>query len=119
MNKLAYFLNYTLLINNTIMNIPNKTQNLGQFEIEKLCHLLECDKEELEQFEALAFQIAEETETTYDAMMKILQKGHNLREAIYIAMIIGRIEGYVQAEMDMEEDIKEKLYQAFRGNRNE
>ena len=52
-------------------------------------------------------------------MMKILQKGHNLREAIFIAMIIGRKEGYTQAEADMEEEIKDKLYQAFKGNRNQ
>lgn len=101
------------------MNIPNKTQNLSTFEIEKLCHLLECDKKELEQFEAQAFQIAKETENTYGAIMKVLQKGYNLREAIFISIIIGRIEGYVQAEADMEEDIKEKLYQAFKGNSNQ
>ena len=29
-------------------------------------------------------------------------------------MIIGRKEGYLQAESDMEEEIKDKLYQAFR-----
>ena len=57
--------------------------------------------------------------TTYDAMMKILQKGLNLREAIIIGIIIGRKEGYLQAESDMEEEIKDKLYQAFRGNRNQ
>lgn len=101
------------------MNIPSKTQNLNSFEIEKLCNLLECDKQELVEFEKLALQIANETEHTYDAMMKILQKGHNLREAIFIAMIIGRKEGYTQAEADMEEEIKDKLYQAFRGNRNQ
>ena len=101
------------------MNIPSKTQNLNSFEIEKLCNLLECDKQELVEFEKLALQIANETEHTYDAMMKILQRGHNLREAIFIAMIIGRKEGYIQAEADMEEEIKDKLYQAFRGNRNQ
>ena len=101
------------------MNIPSKTQNLNSFEIEKLCNLLECDKQELVEFEKLALQIANETEHTYDAMMKILQKGHNLREAIFIAMIIGRKEGYTQAEADMEEEIKDKLYQAFKGNRNQ
>ena len=101
------------------MNIPSKIQHLRSFEIEKLCHLLECDQQELVEFEKLALQIADETEYTYDAMTKILQKGHNLREAIFIAMIIGRKEGYLQAEADMEEEIKEKLYQAFRGNRNQ
>lgn len=100
------------------MNIPSKIQDLSNFEIEKLCNLLECDKQELEDFEKLANQVSDETETTYDAMMKILQNGHNLREAIFIAMIIGRKEGYIQAEADMEEEIKDKLYQAFRGNRN-
>ena len=70
------------------MNIPSKIQHLSSFEIEKLCHLLECDQQELVEFEKLALQIADETEYTYDAMMKILQKGHNLREAIFIAMII-------------------------------
>ena len=74
---------------------------------------------ELEEFEKLALQIVDETEHTYDAMMKILQKGLNLREAIIIGMIIGRKEGYLQAESDMEEEIKDKLYQAFRGNRNQ
>ena len=101
------------------MNIPSKIQDLSNFEIEKLCNLLECDKQELEDFEKLANQVSDETETTYDAMMKILQNGHNLREAIFIAMIIGRKEGYIQAEADMEEEIKDKLYQAFRGNRNQ
>ena len=75
--------------------------------------------QELVEFEKLALQIADETEHTYDVLMKILQKGHNLREAIFIAMIIGRKEGYLQAEADMEEEIKEKLYQAIRGNRNQ
>jgi hypothetical protein len=101
------------------MNIPSNIQQLSSFEIEKLCNLLECDQQELVEFEKHALQIAHETEYTYDAMMKILQKGHNLREAIFIAMIIGRKEGYLQAEADMEEEIKDKLYQAFRGNRNQ
>ena len=49
--------------------------------------------------------------------MNILQKGHNVREASLIAMLIGRLEGYQQAEADMEEDIKEQLFQAFKRNR--
>ena len=101
------------------MNIPSKIQNLSSFEIEKLCNLLECDQQELVEFEKHALQITDETQNTYDYMMKILQKGHNLREAIFIAMIIGRKEGYTQAEADMEEEIKDKLYQAFKGNRNQ
>ena len=56
-------------------------------------------------FEKLALQISDETEYTYD-IVKILQKGHNLKEAIFIAMIIGEKEGFLQAESDMEEEIK-------------
>ena len=44
------------------MNIPSKIQHLSSFEIEKLCHLLECDQQELVEFEKLALQIAHETE---------------------------------------------------------
>ncbi len=99
------------------MNVPKKTPFLSPFEIEKLCHLLQCDKEELFNFEKLADEISEETDSTYDAVMKLLQKGHNVREVALIAMFIGRTEGYLQAESDMEEEIKDKLYKAFRGNR--
>jgi len=51
--------------------------------------------------------------------MKLLQKGHNVRETALIAMFIGRNDGYLQAESDMEDEIKDKLYKAFRGNRGE
>ena len=97
------------------MKVPKKTPLLSQFEIEKLCHLLQCDKDELFDFEKLAYEISEETDSTYDAVMKLLQKGHNVREAALIALFIGRTKGYLQAESDMEEEIKDKLYKAFRG----
>ena len=101
------------------MNVPKKTPLLSQFEIEKLCNLLQCDKDELFDFEKLAYEISEETDSTYDAVMKLLQKGHNVREAALIALFIGRTKGYLQAESDMEEEIKDKLYKAFRGNRDQ
>ena len=87
--------------------------------IARIYGLTNAQSGELVEFEKHALQIANETHNTYDYMMKILQKGHNLREAIFIAMIIGRKEGYTQAEADMEEEIKDKLYQAFKGNRNQ
>ena len=99
------------------MKLPKKTDNISPFEMEKLCHLLQCDKTELLEFEKLAHDIAETSDTMYDALMSILQKGHNVREASLIALLIGRLEGYLQAETDMEEDIKEQLFQAFKRNR--
>ena len=110
-----------LLLNEIVfvMKVPKKTPLLSQFEIEKLCHLLQCDKDELFDFEKLAYEISEESDSTYDAVMKLLQKGHNVREATLIALFIGRTKGYLQAESDMEEEIKDKLYKAFRGNREE
>jgi len=101
------------------MKVPKKTADFSPFEIEKLCHLLECDKDELFNFEKLACEISQETDSTYDAVMKLLQKGHNVRETALIAMFIGRNDGYLQAESDMEDEIKDKLYKAFRGNRGE
>ncbi len=99
------------------MKLPKKTDSISTFELEKLCHLLQCDKAEFQEFEKLAHDIAETSETMYEALMSILQKGHNVREASLIAMFIGRLEGYLQAEADMEEDIKEQLFQAFKRNR--
>lgn len=99
------------------MKAPKKTDSLSSFELEKICHLLQCDKNEFYEFEKLASEISETSENMYDALMSILQKGHNVREASLIAMLIGRLEGYIQAEADMEEDIKEQLFQAFKRNR--
>lgn len=101
------------------MNVPKKTTDLNQFEIEKLCHLLQCDKNEIIDFEKMAEEIFESSESTYDALLRILQKGHNVREAALIAMLIGRMEGYLQAEANMEDDIKEQLFQAFKRNRGQ
>ena len=106
---------YTL--DSMIMKLPKKTDHLSAFELEKICHLLQCDRDEFFEFEKIAHEIAETSENTFEALMNILQKGHNVREASLIAMLIGRLEGYQQAEADMEEDIKEQLFQAFKRNR--
>lgn len=101
------------------MKLPKKTDHISAFEQEKLCHLLQCDKNELLEFEKIAHEIAESSESTFEALMNILQKGHNVREASLIALLIGRLEGYQQASSDMEEDIKEQLFQAFKRNRGD
>ena len=101
------------------MKLPKKTDHMSAFEQEKLCHLLQCDKNELLEFEKISHEIAESSESTFEALMNILQKGHNVREASLIALLIGRLEGYQQASSDMEEDIKEQLFQAFKRNRGD
>ena len=53
----------------------------------------------------------------YDMFLKILQQGYNIREATLSAIILGEKLGYKKAEIEMEEEIKEKLYRAFQNNR--
>jgi hypothetical protein len=49
--------------------------------------------------------------------MRILQQGHNLREATLISLICGKYFGYNQAEEQIEEDIKQKLFDEFNNRR--
>jgi hypothetical protein len=48
--------------------------------------------------------------------LKILQQGYNIREATLSAIVLGERLGYKKAEMEMEEEIKEKLYRAFKNS---
>jgi len=118
-NLCGIIFDYKLINKLIVMNVPSKIESLGSFEVEKLCHLLQCEKAELFEFEKIANEIVEESDSTYDAIMKILQRGHNVRETSLIALLIGRTDGYLQAEADMEDEIKDKLYQAFRGQRGQ
>ena len=49
--------------------------------------------------------------------MKILLQGHNVREATLIALMCGKYFGFNQAEEQIEEDIKHKLFDAFNNRR--
>ena len=49
--------------------------------------------------------------------MKILQKGNNIREATLIGILCGKNLGFNQAQEQIEEDIKQKLFDAFNNNR--
>jgi len=46
-----------------------------------------------------------------------LQQGYNIREATLSAIILGEQLGYKKAEIEMEKEIKDKLYRAFKNNR--
>ena len=49
--------------------------------------------------------------------MKILQQGNNVREATLIGLICGKYFGFNHAEEQIEDDIKQKLFDAFNKRR--
>tara|TARA_B100000287_G_C20437944_1_gene704369 strand:- start:451 stop:783 length:333 start_codon:yes stop_codon:yes gene_type:complete len=90
---------------------------LNQFEEEKICHLLECNIEELNSLFDKASNVYTKNSGIYDTLLKILQQGNNIREAALISLICGRLIGFGEAEDKIEEEIKEKLFNAFKNNR--
>ena len=71
------------------------TTKFDKFEEEKLCNLLECSSDDLDKMISSAKNTFKESETVYDSVMRILQHGHNLREAILISFICGKYFGSV------------------------
>ena len=99
------------------MAINKILDNLSQFEIEKLCNLLQCDEDELARLYESAKKVYNDSETIYDRLLKILQQGNNVREATLIVFLCGNLIGFVEAEKKIERDIKDKLFNAFKKNR--
>ena len=99
------------------MTNTKKVKDLTSNEIKKLCNLLECKEEELLKFDDLANFIFKKSESVFDSLLRILQHGCNIREATLIGILIGKNIGYSEAEEKIEQEIKEKLYNAFRGNK--
>mgnify|MGYP001179959366 CR=1 FL=1 len=99
------------------MVINKILDNLSQFEIEKLCNLLECDKDELARLYESAKKVYNDSDTIYDRLLKILQQGNNVREATLIGLLCGKLIGFSEAEQKIERDIKDKLFNAFKKNR--
>ena len=91
--------------------------DLNQFEKERLCNLLECDNTELVRLFDNAKQVFDETKSVYESLLKILQQGNNLREAILIGILCGKHIGFLEAEENIERDIKDKLFDAFKNSR--
>jgi hypothetical protein len=88
--------------------------NISKYEKEKLLQILECTEEELNLLEKRASNLIQEESSFCDIFLKILQQGYNIREATLSAIILGEKFGYKKAEIEMEEEIKEKLYRAFK-----
>jgi len=91
--------------------------SINQFEQEKLCHLLECSNDELNKLYDTVKTVINESNSTYDTMLNILQQGNNVREATLIGVLCGKLIGFSEAEAKIEEEIKEKLFNAFKSRR--
>jgi len=89
-------------------------KNISKFEKEKLLHLLECTEKELDVLSEKSNTILQEDSSLYDVLLKILQQGFNIREATLSGIILGKKLGYNTAKIEMEEEIKDKLYNAFK-----
>ena len=89
-------------------------KKISKFEKEKLLHLLECTEKELDLLTDKSDAILKEDSSIYDILLKILQQGFNIREATLSGIILGQKLGYNTAQIEMEEEIKDKLYTAFK-----
>ena len=87
-----------------------------KFEREKLLQLLECKEEELKILTEKSTKILQEDYNTYELLLKILQQGFNIREATLLGILLGQKLGYEKAKAEMEEEIKDKLYRAFKNS---
>jgi len=88
--------------------------NISKYEKEKLLQILECSEQELDSLTENAMNLVEGEYSFCDIFLKILQQGYNIREATLSAILLGEKMGYKRAEIEMEEEIKDKLYRAFK-----
>ena len=89
-------------------------KEMNKFEKEKLLQLLECTEKELDVLTEKANNISQEDNNIYDVSLKILQQGFNIREATLAGIILGQKLGYNTAKIEMEDEIKDRLYNAFK-----
>tara|TARA_B100000965_G_C19205928_1_gene589465 strand:+ start:74 stop:355 length:282 start_codon:yes stop_codon:yes gene_type:complete len=91
-------------------------KDISKYEKEKFCQILECSENELNLLIKNAVKLIDNKCDLYHIFLKILQQGYNIREATLTAIILGEQLGYKKAEIEMEEEIKEKLYKAFKNS---
>jgi len=89
-------------------------KKISKFEKEKLLQLLECTENELDLLTEKSIKTLQENSSIYDVLLKILQQGFNVREATLSGIILGQKLGYNTAKIEMEEEIKDRLYNAFK-----
>ena len=90
--------------------------DINKLEKEKLLQLLQCSLEELDLLIRKSSELPKKSDNSYDILLKILQQGFNIREATLAGITIGEKLGYEKAKAKMEEEIKEKLYRAFKNS---
>ena len=94
----------------------NLLSNLNHHDQENLCNVLQCSREELSRLFKQAEKLYNKKYSFFEIYMKVLQQGFNVREATLIGILCGSIIGYNFAEEDMENAIKDKLFNAFKNN---
>ena len=90
--------------------------NLNKYEKEKLLNLLEYSESELNVLFEKLNDIITENDNTFDILLKILQQGLNIREATLLGLYYGQKNGYKKAKLELEDEIKDKLFRAFKNN---
>ena len=90
--------------------------NLNKYEKEKLLNLLEYSESELNVLFEKINDIITENDNTFDVLLKILQQGLNIREATLLGLYYGQKNGYKKAKLELEDEIKDKLFRAFKNN---
>ena len=90
--------------------------NLNKYEKEKLLNLLEYSESELNVLFEKINDIITENDNTFEVLLKILQQGLNIREATLLGLYYGQKNGYKKAKLELEDEIKDKLFRAFKNN---
>ena len=81
-----------------------------------ICNLLECDESDLAHLYDKVRKIYNDNDSTYDIILRTLQQGCNVREAALLGFIYGKIRGFSEAERKIEDEMKERLFNAFKNN---
>tara|TARA_B100001769_G_C21570811_1_gene323639 strand:- start:229 stop:513 length:285 start_codon:yes stop_codon:yes gene_type:complete len=93
-------------------------RSINKFEKEKLLNLLECKESDLDLLLKNYQSIDNNNDySLYDSLLKILQQGYNIREATLSGILLGQKMGYQKAKTELEDEIKDKLYRAFKNSK--
>ena len=90
--------------------------NLNKYEKEKLINLLEYSESDFNVLFEKLNEIINENDNIFDVLLKILQQGLNIREATLLGLYYGQKNGYKKAKLEIEDEIKDKLFTAFKNN---
>ena len=69
-------------------------KDLVSSQEDKICALLECDKDELLDLYKNTNSIFNNRDSFYNNLLKILQQGYNVREATFSGILVGYLLGY-------------------------